>query len=283
MKKIKLVLFSAVISSLFFASCNEIGSNDLEGSDLTNGGSSPVIVGWANTSITESYFSDIGTLDNNYPLDVLGGGDGAPTTSDISLTITVDAETTAIDGGEYTLPSTTATIPAGSSFAGVPVNINTGGFNLTTPTLLVLNVTASVNGVVVSESSKQMRITFVGCQSSLAASTYDVSITRRNTGGVASRTSASMSTLAVNYFESSWVGAWPLSPGVRFTDICGSLYVESHDLADTYSNQVTAAAGPNNLAGTVDSNGNFTLTYEISGASSVSGPWGIYDAVYTKN
>lgn len=128
-----------------------------------------------------------------------------------------------------------------------------------------------------------MKITFVGCKSTLDASTYNVAITRRNTGNTVTRTGVSLSVLDVNYFETSYVGGWPLSPGVRFSAICGNLFVESHDLAAKYSNQVTAAGGANNLAGSVDSNGNFTLTYEISGASSVSGPWGIFDAVYTKN
>jgi len=283
MKKIKLILFSAIISSLFFTSCTELNSVDLPGADITNGGNAPTIVGWGQATVSESYFSDIGTLNNNYPIDVLGTADGSPTKTDITLTITVDAATTAISGGEYTLPSTSVTIPAGSSFAGVPVDLNTGSFNLTAPTLLVLNVSTSVNGVVVSEAAKQMRITFVGCKSTLAASTYDVSITRRNTGSVVTRTGVSLTVLGVNYFETEYVGTWPLSPGVQFSDICGDLFMVSHDLAAQYSNQVTGAGGANGLTGSVDANGNFTLTYSITGESSVSGPWGIYDAVYTKN
>jgi hypothetical protein len=122
-----------------------------------------------------------------------------------------------------------------------------------------------------------MKITFVGCKSTLDASTYNVAITSRDTGNTVTRTGVSLSVLDVNYFETSYVGGWPLSPGVRFSAICGNLFVESHDLAAKYSNQVTAAGGANNLAGSVDSNGNFTLTY------SISGDWGIFDAVYTKN
>lgn len=283
MKKLKLILFSAIISSLFFASCTELNSDELPGSDLTNGGNAPTIVGWGKAAISESYFSDIGTLNNTYPIDVLGTVDGSPTKTDITLTVSVDAETTAIDGGEFTIPSKSVVIPAGSSSAGVPIDLNTGSFNLSEPTLLVLNISTTVNGVVISGASQQMKITFVGCKSTLDASTYNVAITRRNTGNTVTRTGVSLSVLDVNYFETSYVGGWPLSPGVRFSAICGNLFVESHDLAAKYSNQVTAAGGANNLAGSVDSNGNFTLTYEISGASTVSGPWGIFDAVYTKN
>jgi hypothetical protein len=277
MKKLKLILFSAIISSLFFASCTELNSDELPGSDLTNGGNAPTIVGWGKAAVSESYFSDIGTLNNTYPIDVLGTVDGSPTKTDITLTVSIDAETTAIDGGEFTIPSKSVVIPAGSSSAGVPVDLNTGSFNLSEPTLLVLNISTSVNGVVISGASQQMRITFVGCKSTLDTSTYNVAITSRDTGNTVTKTGVSLSVLDVNYFETKYVGGWPLSPGVRFSAICGNLFVESHDLAAKYSNQVTAAGGANNLAGSVDSNGNFTLTY------SISGDWGIFDAVYTKN
>ena len=277
MKKLKLILFSAIISSLFFASCTELNSDELPGSDLTNGGNAPTIVGWGKAAVSESYFSDLGTLNNTYPIDVLGTVDGSPTKTDITLTVSVDAETTAIDGGEFTIPSKSVVIPAGSSSAGVPIDLNTGSFNLSEPTLLVLNISTSVNGVVISGASQQMRITFVGCKSTLDTSTYNVAITSRDTGNTVTKTGVSLSVLDVNYFETSYVGGWPLSPGVRFSAICGNLFVESHDLAAKYSNQVTAAGGANNLAGSVDSNGNFTLTY------SISGDWGIFDAVYTKN
>ena len=274
MKKFKSIMLSALISStLIFTSCNE--SEPLTGSDITTG---PVIIGWAASTVTESYFSDIGTLDNTYNVNVLGTGDGSPTTTDISISLSVDASSTAVEGNEFSLPSSSFTIPAGGTFASVPVNINTGSFDPTSPTTAVINMEASVNGVVVSDLAKQMSITFVGCQSQLASATYNVQITRRSTGGVVSMTSESITELSVNSFQTATVGVWPLSPGVRFTDICGSLYIESHDLADQYSNQVTAAAGPNNLAGTVDANGNFTLTYDIS----LGAPWGIYDAIYTK-
>jgi hypothetical protein len=280
MKKIKLILFSALISSLFFTSCTELNSDELAGSDLTNGGKASTIVGWAKATVTESYFSDIGILNNNYALAVLGTTDGSPTTDDITLTIAVDAATTAINGDEYSIPNTSVIIPAGSSFAGVPVDIDTGSFNLSEPTLLVLNVSTSVKGVVISDASQQMRITFVGCKSTLDASTYDVTITRRNTGAVVTKTGVVLTALGVNYFETPFVGHWPLEPGVRFTAICGKLFMASHDLAATYSNQVTAAGGANGLTGSVDDNGDFTLTYSIEGGSN---PFGIYDAVYTKN
>ena len=188
MKKLKLILFSAIISSLFFASCTELNSDELPGSDLTNGGNAPTIVGWGKAAISESYFSDIGTLNNTYPIDVLGTVDGSPTKTDITLTVSVDAETTAIDGGEFTIPSKSVVIPAGSSSAGVPIDLNTGSFNLSEPTLLVLNISTTVNGVVISGASQQMKITFVGCKSTLDASTYNVAITRRNTGNTVTRT-----------------------------------------------------------------------------------------------
>ena len=276
MKKFKSIMLTALISStLIFTSCND--TDPLPGSDISTG---PVIVGWAASTVTESYFSDIGTLDNTYSVNVLGTGDGSPTSTDISISLSVDASSTAVEGNEFSLPSSSFTIPAGGTFASVPVNINTGSFNATTPTTAVINIESSVNGVVVSDLANQMSITFVGCQSQLASATYNVEITRRNTGSVTTLTGESLTEHSVNYFQTETVGHWPLSPGVRFTDICGSLYMESQDLADYYNgNPTTAAGGPNNLAGTVDANGNFTLTYNIDGSGGV---FGIYDDVYTK-
>lgn len=275
MKKIKLILFSAVISSFFFTSCNELDSDTLEGSDLTNGGKSPIIVGWADATVTESYFSDIGVLDNNYPIDVLGTTDGSPTTSDIEISIAVDASTTATDGNEYILSSNTVSIPAGSSFAGVPIGINTGGFNPTQPTKLVLNITTSVNGVVVSDHAKQMTINFVGCQSTLADYQYQVVITRDDGRQVTFNEGLTME--SVNNFLTHSVGTWvpPLNPGhgVRFSDICGSLSMQNQELADMYSNSVKPVGGA-----TVDANGNFTLKYTISFGSGDR----TYTASYTR-
>ncbi len=261
MKKIKNILFSVLLSSSFIAitSCSGgIGDANLAGSDLTN---SALIVGWGKASVTESYFTDIGVLNNEYPLNILGCGYGTPYKSDITLTLSVDASSTAIDGDEYTIPSASFTIPAGSSFAMVPVNVNTGSFNATAATKVVINVVASSNGVVVSNAAKQMTINFVGCKSDIASFTYEVTTIGR--GRQYGPHLETVTEESVNSFLTASVGYWDptLNPGhgIRFSAICGVLTIPQQDLADTYSNEV----GPLGTA-VVEANGDFVLKYYIS-------------------
>lgn len=244
------------MSVLLFSSCT--GPSILDGSNTTN---SALIVGWGKSSVTESYFSDIGVLNNAYPINILGGGDGTPSTSAIDVTLSVDPSSTAIDGGEYSIPSTSFTIPAGSSFAMVPIDINTGLFNATTPSKVVINVATSTNGVVIDALAGQMTINFVGCQSDIANHTYMMTVTS-STGGQYGPVLETVLMESVNNFMTYSAGTWdpPLNPGhgVRFEDICGNLTIPSQGLVDVYSNSVTAH-GPS----TVQPNGDFTLNYTI--------------------
>ncbi len=277
MKNIKFLVL-AVVTMFLFNSCELSDDSTISGDGITD---SPVIIGWSTPSVTESYFEDLGTLDNQYPLNILGGGDGAPTTADVAVSITVnEAETTAVNG-EYILNSSNVVIPAGSTFVNVPIGVNTANFSPSEPTKVVLDIATTTNGISVSSLSKTLTINFVGCQSELASYTYNVTILRENTGSIYNGYGESVVENGVNYLQTATVGTWPIPPGVRFTDICGTLYIESHDLADYYSNQVTAASA-DGIAGEVDENGNFVLRYNISGASSISGPWGNYTATYTK-
>lgn len=263
MKKIKIILSTILLGSAFFTSCSEgIGdSMDIEGSNITN---SPIIIGWGNPSVTESYFSDLGTLNNTYPLNVIGGADGSPTTSDITVTLSVDtANSTAVEGNEFTFPSSTVTIPAGSIIGLVPININTGAFNATEPTQVIINATTTSDGVVVSSFAQKLVMNFVGCKSTLAAYTYKMTVTS-STGAVYGPVIETILEEGVNNFMTYSVGTWspPLNPGhgIRFSDICGTLTLPSkQELADTYSNEVT----PKGTA-TVDENGNFTIRYTIA-------------------
>jgi hypothetical protein len=262
MKKIKNILFSVLTSSVFIAitSCSGGIGDNLPGGDTTLG---PVIIGWGQPAVTESYFSDIGTLNNLYPLVITGGSDGSPTVSDIVVTLSVDtANSTAVEGNEFTFPSSSVTIPAGTTVALVPININTGGFNATAPTQVVVNAVTTSGGVVVSSAAQKLVIKFVGCQSSLASYTYLVHTVGR--GKEYGPVLETITETSVNSFTTYSVGYWGFSPfnignGVKFNDICGTLSVAKQDLADYYSNEV----GPIGTS-TVDENGNFELNYYIS-------------------
>ena len=277
MKQIKNLFILALIGVFSFTSCDT--EETIPGHDITTG---PAIVGWGDKAATLSYFSDIGILNNMYPVDLLGSGDGAPTTSDINISISVDPSSTAVSGNEYTLPASVVTIPAGGTFAGVPVNINTGGFNPAMPTFLLLNIETTTNGAVVSTLASQFQINFVGCKSTLADYNYSVTITRENTGQSYSAGSESISLLDVNYFQTETVMYFPVVPGVIFTDICGALTAVQQDLGP-YSNQVTGSYGAGtDSVGSVDPvTGDFELRYYVSPSGTTE--WGHHTAVYTKN
>lgn len=256
-------LVMASVLLLAFTSCKT--EETIDGHDLTQG---PDILGFANPTVTESYFEDLGTIEKNYPINVYPSGDGVATDKDAVVNIAVNTDETTATGGEYVLNATSLTIPAGEPFVNLPVGIVTGNFNPTEPTKVVFDLTTSTDGFVVNSLQSRLTINFVGCQSLLADYTYSVVITRED-GPVYGPHIEPLTMESVNHFLTYSVGSWdpPLNPGhgVRFEDICGDLYIQDQDLADMYSNKVYAAAGPNHLGGHVDAaTGDFTLDYFIS-------------------
>lgn len=261
MKKIKLLLFVFSIAFVF-VSCELQDESTIDGHDITN---SLVVVGWGKTKITESYFEDLGVIDKNYTVNVLGGSDGSPTTKDITVNVSVNAaETTAVNG-EYVLENSSITIPAGNSFGNLPFGINTANFSPNEPTKLVLDISGSIDGVAISSISNKLTVNFVGCQSEIASYQYMVTIERED-GAVYGPALESITMESVNNFLTYSVGSWssPLNPGhgIRFEDICGALSIPDQQLADMYSNDVKGIT-----TSQVDENGSFVLKYTISFSS----------------
>jgi hypothetical protein len=242
---------------MLFTSCSTgIGKATLDGSNIAD---SPVIIGWTKSDVSESYFSDIGTLHNTYPLSITGGNGGL-TTADITVTLAVNTSSTATEGQEFNLPTKSFVIPAGSAFASIPIDVITGGFNSSSPTTVTVDISLSSNAAVVDGLSKQLNLTFVGCKSDVANFHYMVTLNGRgHTYGPYDETITEES---VNSFLTYSVGYWdpPLNPGhgIRFSVICGVIHIQNQDLADMYSNSVKGVGTP-----TIDANGNFTLTYTI--------------------
>ncbi len=260
MKLIKIFLLLLIVS---FVSCTTEDNTV----DISNG---PNIVSFDKTSYTESYFEDLGIIDKEYPVNVYPSGDGIATDKDVTVNFAVVADETTAVSGEYVLNTTSLTIPKGDLFAQLPIGINTANFDPNEPTKVVIEMTTSTDGFVVNSLRSKMTINFVGCQSDLANYTYSVVCTRED-GAVYGPAIEPLTMESVNSFLTYSVGSWssPLNPGhgVRFQDICGTLTIPDQDLADMYSNNVTAAAGPNHLGGYVDADGNFTLKYKISFSS----------------
>jgi len=269
MKTIKHI-FLASITAIMFTSC--IVDDEADDQFLN----SPAVVGFSSSLAAESYFVDEGAILRNYQVDLLGnGGEGEAPTSPITVSYEIDTEaTTAVEGQEFNFVdnSGTVTIPAGSTFANFPLEINTGNLDPDMPTKLVLNlISTDSDNAVVSSNNDVLEITFVGCQSQLDQFTYTVNTTRISNGNLVASSVETFTSPSVNEF--STVSTGPYGPnstgyaggsiaannGFTFIDICGEITISNQGLANNaYSNEVYGS-------GTVDPDtGTITLTYTIT-------------------
>lgn len=267
MKKLKLVLCAVALATLNFSCIVD----DSTGEDNLNAfGESDYIVGFTNGTALLSYFEDVGPIAQEFPINFLGGFDGN-LNSDLTITYSIDPASTATEGQEFDFVDTSGSvsIASGNSFAQFPLLVNTGGLDPNVPTELILNLdTVSGAPAVISALGDQLRITFVGCQSSIPNFTYSV-ISAREDGVTVNQGVADIRVLAPNTLKTRTTGPWGLNSiaddtGSVFTDVCGDLNIDAQNLMDTYSNQVTGTnlAGPD---GQVDmATGDFTLSYEIT-------------------
>jgi len=277
MKKIIVLLALAVVG----ISCSD-DSNLPDGSF----GDTPRVVGFLKTTQNVPFFEDEGVVLKEFPFDVLGTGDGAPYNEDITLTYAVNSSSTAVAGLEYDWVNTssTVTIPAGQSFGLLPLNINTGNFNPTAKTSLVLDITAvDKEGFVISNQNKQVTINFIGCLS-LLEGMYTVVVTRGD-GATVTRPNENVSYQDVNYFRTTTSGLYtvaqlaPPAPyaGYNFTDICGDISVESQNLGGAYSNLLRGLSTTGEDGEVLNAN-QFKVTYEITFAAGNQ----TYTGVYTR-
>jgi len=239
---------------------------------------SPYIVGFSNSLAVESHFVDVGVVSAEYPLDVLGGSIGGANSQDMTVSYVVDPASTAAEGVEFDFVGALGefTIPAGSTFTMFPLDINTGGFNPTAPTELILNLTGvATNNGVVSSLNDQLRITFVGCQSTVHTSSYNVVATRLSDGAQMDHGTETITLTSVNNFKTDTTGTWAVGSiapdqGFSFVDICGAITIADQGLAQNYySNQVTGVvtANQNGSHGIVHPNGDIEISYQITFAA----------------
>ena len=250
-------------------------------------GNTPRVVGFLKTTQNVPFFFDQGVVRKEFPFDVLGTGTGAPYNSDITLTYSVDASSTAVVGDEFNWVNSgsSVVIPAGQSFGILPLDINTGNFDPVAKTSLILNITAvDQEGFVISNQSKQVTINFIGCLSELAG-TYTVVVTRGD-GITVTRLNEIISYQDVNYFRTTTTGTFsvaaisPPAPfaGFYFTDICGDISVDLQNLGGFYSNTVKGLTTDGTDGKVTDIN-HFKITYEVSFAAGNQ----VYTNVYTRN
>ncbi len=275
----KTILLVAIAFASF--SCNKDSSN-LDDANFIN---TPHVVGFSAKFETVAYFADEGQVSREFPVDVIGTGTGAPYNEDVTVTYSVDASSTAVEGQEYSFidNSRQVVIPAGGSFGVLPLTINTGQLNPTMKTQLIINLTAvDKNGFVIAEQQKQFKVIFVGCQSQLAG-VYTVVVTR-NDGLVRTYTNETIDLVSVNYFKTATTGTYApgtIAPdqGYNFTDICGDITVAEQGLAQGYYSNTVRGLTTDGTDGHVTDNNNFQVTYEISFAAGNR----TYTNVYTRS
>ncbi len=251
----------------------------------------PKIVGFGNSFESVAYFEDEGVVGREFPVNIIGLGNGEVATEDIIVNYVIDTEgSTATEGTEFNFTDTSGqiVIPAGSTFGMFPLNVNTGNFNPTEKTQLILKLTSASGETVVGEQYNVLRIVFVGCQSQIATAAgtgYSLTVTNTTSGAVRVFPGVETITLTdINTFATTTTGTWLLgqlaSPtqAFNFVDICGEITVPSQNLGNFYSNLVRGYSA-DGVDGMVVDADNFYIDYEIT---FVAGDQK-YRAVYTRN
>lgn len=256
------------ILSLFALAAIVLSCTDDDIRTEQNFGDGPKVVGFTPSFQTVSYFADQGIAYHEFPLDLIGQGNGQYSSTDIQVSYEIDPASTAVSGVEYNMVETSGmiTIPAGESFGTFPLEVNTGSLDPVQKTELILNLTSTSNGSVIGEQYKQLKIIFVGCLSQLEGS-YTATIS--TTAGTSVRSDEYITLTAINTFQTRYVGRYGFGTftpaGYQFIDICGEITVPNQSLGQ-YSNEVRGVS-EDGVDGTVTSPTTFEVVHEITFAT----------------
>ncbi|NRT15045.1 hypothetical protein HNP99_001392 [Flavobacterium sp. 28A] len=139
-----------------FSSCDAV--LDQEKTDF---GTGPVLAQFTNSSISANFIKDGTEQTYNIPLTIVGGRNLA-LNEPIQVTVSADASSTAVSGTEYTLETTTFTIPAGEMTVNVPIKVATSSLDPFDAKTLVLKIDSSSKGV--SENNKTSVVLQAVCE-----------------------------------------------------------------------------------------------------------------------
>lgn len=162
--------------------------------------------------------------------------------SDITVTVSVDPSSTAIDGTHFRIDQPTIVLKASNNYLGlIDVTMVTDGIVTPLPKnpILILKVQSATGDPNVTNTAKPLEIEMnFACYTEFQG-TYSLTVTS-STGAVVTRTENIVKTGTEQYLTSS-VGTWnpPLGTyGFPFNNACNVLTVPLHDLANIYSNDV---------------------------------------------
>lgn len=239
--------------------------------------SGPKVIGFSSSFESVAYFEDLGAIERNFPINIIGTGNGQLSSSDITVTYEVDPTSTATEGVEYDFVDSSGmvTIPAGSSFGMFPLMVNTGQLDPVQKTELKLKLVSSSAGTTVGQQYSTLRIVFVGCQTQIATAgvpgNFTVTVVR-NDGASITFGSETVTLVDINTLKSTTTGTWAagtIAPdqGYNFIDICGDITVPHQNLAQGYYSNEVYGLTDDGTDGSVTDADNFAATYEITFAA----------------
>ena len=233
----------------------------------------------------------------NYEVPVeLVGGNGLALDTDVAVsfeklayvddasTINDDTYVTAVEGTdfEFVNPVKSLVIPAGSTFASIPIRVLSGNLDDTHPAVIVLNLTqVSASGATVVSSGNKGKINVVlqaTCTSDLAGM-YDLIATRIATGAIYDLPGEEITEIGTGQYLTSSTGPYNIrglisaaaqlgtpSGGFVFNEVCGRIALTQPDQGlgnGAYSNIVTQAPDQAALSVVNPVTGVMTIYYSI--------------------
>lgn len=259
-------LFVFLLLATAASSCDEVG-DDQE----LNYGTGAYVAQFPFAEKIGFFLKDDGEIyDYTVPVQIVGGNGLALDTDvvvsfeqvDYVPTGPTDTNVSAVEGVdfEYVNPSTTFTIPAGSTFASLPIRVLSGNLNDQAPSVLVLkltSVTAADGTTVIASGNKgTINLTLQGTCGSALAGNYSNVTTRLSTGAVYTFTTDVFDETGAGTYNTSYVGQYygmgqtpgtsgntvmlaaTSDAGYTFKEVCGRVRVETQNLGGVYSNEV---------------------------------------------
>ncbi len=148
-KKINIVRIFMILAFGVFITLNSCDT--LLDQTETDFGKGPILAQFENSSVTANFLSDGSVATYDIPITIVGGRN-VPIDEPVDITISVDPSSTATEGVEFSLVSTTYTIPAGQMFVDAQIQVTTDNLDPFDAKTVVLKIDSSSQGV--SESNK---------------------------------------------------------------------------------------------------------------------------------
>lgn len=135
-----------LLITVIYSSCDAVLDQD-----KTDFGKGPILTQFQKATIVANFVKDGTVQTYDIPLTIIGGRN-EPINEPITITISVDPSSTASLGSEFTLETTTYTIPAGKMAVNAQIKVSTNKLDPFDAKSLILKIDSSNKGI--SEKNK---------------------------------------------------------------------------------------------------------------------------------